>query len=148
MSAHVTLRLPNAIAATFAMALPLQYALPKNALCEQDTAKVIALAAAGVGFYVGLNVAQRTQEYFQKRIEKSQKDHATATYFDKDTKNLKSLLISLGMGATFYVLNTPHFNQIFERSAPFYLNVLLRGIGYGYMCLHTIKALDALFYEV
>lgn len=148
MSLHIIYAVPNAIVAPIAMALTLQYELPKNELFNQNSAKVTALGAAAVSFWIGLKLAQKTHEYFKARIEKSNKDHAASTYFNAETKSLRSLLISLGIGATFYLLNTPHFNQIFERSAPSYINVIVRGMGFGYMSGQVIHALDALFHEV
>lgn len=137
----------NGIAGLIAMALPLQYELPKNELFKQDSAKLTALSAAGVGFWIGLQLAQRTHAYFKARIEKSERDHAASAYFNAERKNFRSLLISLGIGATFYVLNIPHFTQIFERSAPSYLNVIIRGMGFGYMSVHVVNVLNDWLHE-
>ena len=147
MSLHIIYAVPNAIVAPIAMALTLQYELPKNELFNQNSAKVTALGAAAVSFWIGLKLAQKTQAYFQDRMGKAEKSHGPRADFNAETKSLRSLLISLGIGATFYVLNTPHFNQIFERSAPSYINVIIRGMGFGYMSVHVIQALNTLFHE-
>lgn len=137
----------NGIAGLYAMALSLQYELPKNELFKQDSAKLTALGAVGVSFWVGLKLAQRTHEYFQGRIEKSKKDNVSSTYFNAEEKNFRSLLISLGIGVAFYVLNTPHINQIFEKSAPPYINVIIRGMGFGYMSVHVLNVLNDWLHE-
>ncbi len=137
----------NGFAGLIAMALPLQYELPKNELFKQDSAKITALGAVGVSFWVGLKLAQKTHEYFKARIEKSNKDHAASTYFNAETKEFRSLMISLGIGAAFYVLNIPQFNQIFERSAPSYINVIIRGMGFGYMSVHVLNVLNDWLHE-
>ena len=137
----------SGLAGLIAMALPLQYELPKNELFKQDSAKLTALGAVGVSFWVGLTLAQKTHAYFKARIDKSERDHAASTYFNAETKNFRSLLISLGVGAAFYILNTPHFNQIFERSAPPYINVIIRGMGFGYMSVHVLNVLNDWLHE-
>ncbi len=137
----------NGFAGLIAMALPLQYELPKNELFKQDSAKITALGAVGVSFWVGLKLAQKTHEYFKARIVKCNKDHAASTYFNAETKEFRSLMISLGIGAAFYVLNIPQFNQIFERSAPSYINVIIRGMGFGYMSVHVLNVLNDWLHE-
>jgi hypothetical protein len=136
----------NGIAGLIAMALPLQYELPKNELFKQDSAKLTALGAVGVSFWVGFKLAQKTHTYFKERIEKTSREYAASVTFNAEEKNFRSLLISLGVGAAFYLLNTPHINQIFERSAPSYSNVIIRGMGFGYMSVHVLNVLNDWLY--
>jgi hypothetical protein len=140
-------RLVNGIAAPLAACLSLQYKLPQDEIYQQTEGKVLLLGTAGVSFWAGVKLAQKTEEYFKERIDHSKKSSGAHNFFGKDDKKIVSLCTSLAVGAFFYALNIPRVNQVFERYAPYYASLCIRGVGFGYMTLHTIRALDALFHR-
>ncbi len=147
MSLEFMCRLANGLVPVFTLHLPLQYKLPQDQVYQQDNGKVLLYGTAAGGFWVGMKLAEKTEQYFQEKIASSKKNPAANAQFSKKNEVIISLCISVGIGAFFYTLNLPRINQIFERYAPYYTSILIRGIGYGYMARHLVNASDILFYR-
>ncbi|MBS0649061.1 MAG: hypothetical protein JSS10_07570 [Verrucomicrobia bacterium] len=140
-------RLVNGLVAIAAYKLPLQYELPQDEIYHTDYGKALLLGAAGVSFWAGMKLALKTEEYFKQRIEFSKQTGHSNTFFSQDDKLKGSLFTTLGIAAFFYLLNISKVNQIFERNAPYYTSIGIRGLGYGYLTMNTVRALDALFHR-
>lgn len=147
MSLEFMCRLANGLVPAFTLYLPLQYKLPQDQIYQQHNGKVLLLGTAGGSWWVGMKLAEKAEQYFNERIANSKKNPIAGAHFSKKDKVIISLCIYVGIGAFFYALNLPRVNQIFERYTPYYTSILIRGIGYGYMSMHTVHAFDALFYR-
>lgn len=146
MSLEFMGRLANGLVAVAAFKLPLQYKIPPDEIYQRDSGKVMLFASAGVSFWAGMKLAQKTEEYFKQRIELSKPGASSTIFFSKDDRLIASLCTTVGLAAFFYVLNIPKVNQIFENHAPYYTSIGIRGMGYGYLTMNLIRAFDFLFH--